>query len=139
AVLEELEVSLFKDALQQATTTRQRVRAMLTWFKLAAYLRRSLPNFRACTVASVREQANVRAIAPDYANVVVVPNAVDVASYRGDFGPVQPVSLVFSGALTYQPNADAVQYLLSEIYPLIRKAQPDAVLRITGDTGQLDL
>jgi glycosyltransferase involved in cell wall biosynthesis len=139
AVLEELEVSLFKDAVEHARTLRQRVRTTLTWFKLAAYLRRTLPRFRACTVASQHEQAHVQAIAPKYPNLVVIPNAVDVASYSGDFGAVQPTSLVFSGSLTYQPNADAVRYLLSEIYPLIQQAQPDAVLRITGDTGQLDL
>jgi polysaccharide biosynthesis protein PslH len=139
AVLDELEVSLFRDAVQHARTFHQRVRTTLTWFKLAAYLRRTLPHFRACTVVSELEQANVEAIVPDYPNVVVLPNAVDVASYRGDFGAVRPASLVFSGALTYRPNADAVQYLLSDIYPVIQQAQPDALLRITGDTGRLDL
>lgn len=138
AVLEELELSLYRDAVQHARTLGEALRSRMTWLKLSAYLRSSLPRFAACTVVSERERSNVRLVAPAYTDVLVAPNAVDVASYAGDFGPVEPDSLIFSGAITYHANADAVQHLVADIFPLIRRARPNARLRVTGRTNGLE-
>jgi glycosyltransferase involved in cell wall biosynthesis len=125
-VLEELELSAYFDAAVGS------VRGKLTMLKLQHYLASVLPRFAACTVASEREYLNLHSILPTYTRATVIPNAVDVAQYRGDFGPVQPSSLVFSGALTYGSNEDAMGYFLREIYPRVRAEVPAAHLRITG-------
>jgi glycosyltransferase involved in cell wall biosynthesis len=125
-VLEELELSIHADA---ATTG---MRSKLTWFKLSHYLKRVLPRLAACTVASEREAANVRRIISEYDRLTVIPNAVDVAAYRGDYGAVEPDSLIFSGALTYQPNEDAMRFFLAEVYPRVLAEVPQAHLKITG-------
>src|SRR5205807_7342336 len=51
--------------------------------------------------------------------------SVDVASHR------QPV-LVFTGAMNYFPNVDAVQYFCSDIFPLVRAVVPDCWFYIVG-------
>jgi sugar transferase (PEP-CTERM/EpsH1 system associated) len=130
-VLEELEVSTHLDAYKRGTL-RQRARSALTWYKLAAYLRRALPRFAACTVVSDLEAANVHQASPAYDRVEVVPNAIDLDQYRGDFGATEPETLVFSGALTYRPNLDAALFFLDAIYPEIRTRVPGVRLRITG-------
>jgi glycosyltransferase involved in cell wall biosynthesis len=126
-VLEELELSIYRDA------ARRGPREALTWLKLATYLRGVLPRLAACTVASEAERVNLRRVAPNFSRVLVVPNAVDVAAYTNDPPAlVEPDSLIFSGALTYHANHDAMQYFVGEIYPRIRAAVPGAHLRITG-------
>ncbi len=134
ALLEELEVGTYLDACRR-THPVGRARASLTWLKLSAYLRRALPRFDACTVVSEIERKYVQLAAPSYRPVRVLPNAVDVASYDGQFGVPQPNTLVFSGALTYWANYDAAAFLLREVFPLVASEVPDVRLRITGDHG----
>jgi glycosyltransferase involved in cell wall biosynthesis len=133
-LLEELELSTFLDATRPPAGPIRRIRSTLTWLKLAQYLRRVLPRFAACTVVSERELSNVRSVVSDYREVRIISNGVDVPHYSGDFGPAQPNSVVFSGALTYQANHDAARYFLSDIYPSILDTVPDVWLRITGHT-----
>src|SRR5574341_629488 len=65
--------------------------------------------------------------------VVVVPNGVEC--YRilpgrpTDSGP--PV-LVFSGDMSFAPNVHAAVLLATRIFPDVRRAHPDAVLRLVG-------
>ena len=82
-------------------------------------------------VASPSEAAAFRGhVGPWRCRVEVVPNGVDPV-------PAAPVAswtprLVFTGALAYRPNADAVGYLCREIFPRIRRRHPDARLSIVG-------
>ncbi len=138
-LLEELELSVAKDAMERRASLAGRLRARLTWTKLSAYVRRILPIFAACTVVSEHERANLRRIAPDYMNVSVIPNAVDLQDYIGITRPVRPNTLTYSGALTYRANHDAVQYFLADIYPTIVDAVPDVTLRVTGRHTGVDL
>jgi len=59
-----------------------------------------------------------------------IPNVVDVPSEP----PTGPVTkrLLFLGSLNYRPNAEAAEYLLSQIWPSISRAEPDAELWIAG-------
>jgi len=54
-----------------------------------------------------------------------VPTSIDAACHR------QP-ALVFTGAMDYFPNVDAVQYFCSEIFPLVRAVVPDCRFSIVG-------
>ena len=64
-------------------------------------------------------------------NVVVVPNGAHVP-------PVPPerrtdgLTLLFCGQLSYGPNADAVRFLVTSVFPEIRQALPDTRLLIVG-------
>ena len=68
----------------------------------------------------------------------VVSNGVDCVRNQPASHPINPVRLVFSGALTYQANHDAVKYFLQEIYPIIQEARSDVTLSITGATAGVD-
>jgi glycosyltransferase involved in cell wall biosynthesis len=136
-LLEELELAVHRDASGRPLPGGWRPR--LSWLKLGAYLRRTLPRFGACTVVSEVERAHLRAMVPAYERARVVPNAVDLAHYAGDYGPPCPNTLVFAGAPTYGPNLDAVRFFLAEAFPLVRREIPDAQLRVTGDHTGVDL
>lgn len=138
-MLEELELTVLQDAARSAGSSIQRVRSGMTWFKLRAYLRRTLPRLVACTVVSEAERTNVEAIMPGIRQLYVIPNAIQLSDYAGAFGPPKPNTLIFPGALTYRANYDAARYLLIDICPQIKMRLPQAKLRITGSTSGVDL
>ena len=47
-------------------------------------------------------------------------------------GAARRPCLSFVGTLDFEPNVDAVRFLVGEIWPLVRKAHPDAELLIAG-------
>lgn len=139
ALLEELELSVFEEHRRQAHGSLGSWRATLSWLKLVGYLRRVMPRFRVCTVASELERNKLRRAVPHYANVHVVPNALDLRRYGGNFGPPEVNSLIYAGALTYDANYDAVAYFVREVLPSIARAEPRVRLRVTGDITGVEL
>jgi glycosyltransferase involved in cell wall biosynthesis len=139
ALLEELEVGTYHDAVAGATSRAARARAQLTCWKLGRYLRRRLPRFAVCAAASERELRLVERLAPGCTRLAVLPNAVDLASYPQDFGRPEPDSLIYAGALTYAANYDAVASFLRETYPLIARQVPGLRFRVTGSLEGVDL
>ncbi len=149
AVFEDIETGVLYEQYAHAKTTRARLRYRLTWAKHSRYLRRLLRHFRACTVVSETEyrllhrhvlnghskqrpdggHQTSNGQAPD---VLLLPNCVDVAQYASVSGHAQPHTLIFSGALTYEPNYEAMVWFLQEVYPAIRAQNPNVSLLITG-------
>ena len=70
---------------------------------------------------------------PDYKNVTVIPNCINLADYSAVRTELQPFSLIFTGSFRYMVNYDAMVWFLQNIYPLIRSEVPDVHLTITGD------
>lgn len=149
AVFEDIETGVLYEQYAHAKSSRDRLRYGLTWAKHSRYLRRLLRHFRACTVVSETERCLLRRHVlnghsdqrPDGEEqnsegqplkVLVVPNCVDVSQYASVSGDVQPYTLIFSGALTYEPNYEAMVWFLQDVYPIIRAQHPDVSLLITG-------
>ena len=129
-VLEELEVAMHVEA------ARRSMRHRLTLLKLGSYLRSVLPRLEMCTVASERERELVRQLIPGYSQVAVIPNGVYTSDYAAEFGGIEADSLIFSGALTYEPNADAMRFFLADVFPSVLDKRPGTHLRITGGVSE---
>jgi glycosyltransferase involved in cell wall biosynthesis len=140
AILEEAEVTMFHDAVDGAESMKSRARAQLTLTKLENALKRLLRRGVAFTVASEAERDYLRRIAPPDARIEVVPNGVDTHTNRPD-SAIQPklYSLIYSGAVTYSANYDAVSYFIRDVLPLVRARAPQTVFTVTGDTGKVDV
>lgn len=132
AILDDLELGVYADRLGSGSAIG-RLRAWLTWRKLAAYLRRLLPRFSACTLPSLAERALAAKAAPDYGRFHVLENAVDARACAAVSPPRAPRLLVFAGSLTYPPNRDAVCWFVERILPRVRARLPDVELAVTGD------
>jgi polysaccharide biosynthesis protein PslH len=61
----------------------------------------------------------------------VIPNGVDTAALRPTPAPDVP-ALLFTGTMSYPPNAEAIVWLLREIWPRVRDAVPLARLLVVG-------
>jgi glycosyltransferase involved in cell wall biosynthesis len=130
--LEELELTMLYEQFSCAPGVWRKLRAGLTWWKYRRYTAQVLRAFDACTVSTEREYALVRQVAAAVPCLHVVPNGVDVSASAGDYGAPEAGTLIYSGALSYSANFDAMDYFLREIFPLIRAERPDAKLAITG-------
>jgi glycosyltransferase involved in cell wall biosynthesis len=67
--------------------------------------------------------------------VSVIPNAIDVASYRLDGTPddlLARPSLVFTGKMDYRPNVDAALWFAAEVLPRVQSQVPEAHFAIVG-------
>ncbi len=138
-IFEELEISLFYDRYAQETRPLARFRKYLTWRKWAGYMRQVLAGFDAVTVVSEPEIAPALRVAPGYDRLTVVPNGADLQRLNGDFGPVEPDSVVYTGAMTYHVNFDAMKFFLNEVWPKIQARRPTARLYVCGTTEGVNL
>lgn len=64
------------------------------------------------------------------AEAFVVPNGVDVDSYRPSEGETD--GIVFVGGCTWFPNRDALTYFSRDILPRVRQRQPEVSVRWVG-------
>jgi glycosyltransferase involved in cell wall biosynthesis len=135
-IFEEAELSTIRDGAGPAVTQIDRWRRGLTWRKYASFTRRLVASAAHTTVVSEQERRCMGEAGCDLAKVSVVPNGVPADHLPVDM-PCQPDSLIYSGAVTYAPNLDAVTFMVTEILPRVRAARPRARLTVTGSTGDV--
>jgi glycosyltransferase involved in cell wall biosynthesis len=137
-VFEEVEVGTYRDAPPAGASPLGRARRRLTWSKYGRFVRGLVDEFDRSTVVSEEERGHLVAIGCDPDRVAVVPNGADAAEV---LPPRTPVAgrLIYPGPVTYAANLDAVRYFVREVFPLVRRARPDATFVVTGSTGGVDL
>jgi len=93
-----------------------------------------LEDFDACFVCSEVDAEELRKSAPA-ARIEVLPNGVDVdCFYPQNQVAYDPSRIIFTGNLSYYPNADAVLYFVQEIFPFIKAEVPQAQLYLVGQS-----
>jgi glycosyltransferase involved in cell wall biosynthesis len=105
----------------------------MTWTKHRRYLTHLLKDFDACTVVSEQERRLLTRIVDGNSNIEVIPNCVSLADYQGIEGVPRPLTLIFTGALRYPPNYEAMVWFMGRVYPRLQAIYPDIQLTITGD------
>jgi glycosyltransferase involved in cell wall biosynthesis len=131
-ILEEVELTVLHEKYTRQRHPLKRLRNGLMWWKSSRYIAHLLRTFDGCTVVSEQERQQVLRVSPHYNCVAVVPNGVDTGHYAADSGVPEPDRLVYSGALTYSANFDAMSFFLQDIFPLVQAQRPDVKLFITG-------
>ena len=66
------------------------------------------------------------------AKITVVPTGVDLEYFQPGEAQERPHRLVFTGAMDWMPNEDAVSFFAESILPLIRERIPEIELFIVG-------
>jgi sugar transferase (PEP-CTERM/EpsH1 system associated) len=85
----------------------------------------------ATLVVNDRERRSLASRVPD-ANVRVVPNGIDLESFRPTGPPASAPRVVFCGVLDYRPNERGAIWFATKVWPLIRTKRPDARLTLVG-------
>jgi len=86
---------------------------------------------KGCVLTSERERAVVNSAAPNIPTAVV-PNGVALDYFQPTTSSATPGHIVFTGLMTYRPNADGVSYFIRRILPAIRASRRDAVFTAVG-------
>jgi glycosyltransferase involved in cell wall biosynthesis len=99
---------------------------------LAEIEQRIVSEAAAVMAVSSQEQAEFRALGGR--NVHLVPNGVSCETFRHMPAgrSMSPPVLLYLGALSWQPNAKAAEFLARSVMPKVLAEHPDAVLQIVG-------
>jgi sugar transferase (PEP-CTERM/EpsH1 system associated) len=68
----------------------------------------------------------------DPSRISVIPTGVDVEYFRPSNDQEEPNTIVFSGAMDWMPNEDAITFFIKTILPRIRQDIPNASLCVVG-------
>jgi glycosyltransferase involved in cell wall biosynthesis len=100
--------------------------------------RRHLPQYDLLVAMSEEDARVARTVIGVPA--VSVPNGVDTRVLLHAPPPprVAPAVLLYTGTMTYPPNAEGLHWLLDEIWPRIRAAVPEAHLVVVGKDPPAD-
>lgn len=108
---------------------RQRYRAFREIAVATRYARSMVRSYTATTCVGEADARCLRLIG-GRDTVHVIPNGVEIPTRIADASP-RP-TLIFTGALDYQPNIEAVLFAAESIWPRIIAARPDARFVIAG-------
>ncbi len=106
--------------------------------QLLSYERQVARDYDASLFVSEPEAALFRQLAPESdARIGFFSNGVDTDYFSPDAAGTSPFkpgerAIVFTGAMDYWPNVDAVQWFALEAMPLLRARFPDLVFYIVG-------
>jgi len=85
------------------------------------------------------EEQQLRSFA-SWAHTAVIPNGIDSVYYAPQLEePSEPAGVIFTGAMDYLPNIDAVQHFCADILPLVRREVPEIVFYIVGLNPSADV
>jgi glycosyltransferase involved in cell wall biosynthesis len=99
--------------------------------RLRRYERRACQSVDGVLDVSSEEDRALKAIVPGLRSAVI-PNGVDTDYYQPATDASRDGSILFIGKMDYRPNVDAVEWLTSEIWPVLRNSVPNARLNIVG-------
>lgn len=105
---------------------------------LRSFEKHATRQFNSSLFVSEAEAAVFRKLAGSYAHTVkALSNGVDYRYFdpQAGFAPLPAATgptILFSGAMDYRPNIDAVVWFASKVWPLLRKAHPSASFKIVG-------
>jgi sugar transferase (PEP-CTERM/EpsH1 system associated) len=108
-------------------------RTLLGWQarKVAAAERRTYPAFDGALAMSEVDRVHIERLAAGRP-VWTIPNGVDVGWFEPTQTEPEPGLMVFSGAMDWMPNVDAVEFFAREILPRIRRRRPESRLLVVG-------
>ncbi len=106
--------------------------------ELPALKRGELATVTACATSLVCSHADQDYLASLGAgNTTLIPNAMRFPSGNPTVvDEAEPATLFFIGTYGYPPNADAAEYLIKRVFPLVRRSRPDARLVIAGESPE---
>ncbi len=107
--------------------------ALIRWQarKVRAAERRTYPAFDGCLAMSEVDKAHLERLTLGRP-VWTIPNGVDLDWFEPARTEAEPHLMVFSGAMDWLPNTDAVEFFAREILPRIRRRLPKARLLVVG-------
>jgi glycosyltransferase involved in cell wall biosynthesis len=124
-------VTLYR-RIKRMSGVKKRLGYTLEFFKTFFYELRALTGFNVVLATNERDAQRLRRWNRNLL-VRVIPNGVDIEAFNftnNDFN--QDKIILFLGALDYEPNERAVEWLCTSLFPQIRRQVPQAKVSLVG-------
>lgn len=126
-----VESQFMKRYAQYQTNPLVKFYALLEANRLEMYIKKIWSKFDCFLMVSQEDEKEFKKIAPQ-ANTKVIPIGVDTEYFRLTLSNLNSKQLMFCGSLEWQPNLDAVKFFIKEIFPLVRKEEPETKFLVIG-------
>jgi polysaccharide biosynthesis protein PslH len=131
-VIDEPDVSPFVVRNPSKRPSPSALRERFREWKYRNLLGENLPRIDASVVASTIEADALQHLVTTR-DVHILPNAIDSLP-ACQWGPAaaRPQTLLYTGSLTYAPNAEAVAFLINQVVPRLEPQLPGVQVTVTG-------
>lgn len=100
--------------------------------RMRAWEREIAATFRQGFLVSEKEVDDFRRLVSPTTLLTPIPNGVNLEAFQPSTEPYEPYSIVFTGAMDYFANVDAVIWFIEEILPLIRREISQVKFYVVG-------
>ena len=118
------------DAQAERATGAKRALLRAEAARYRRHVLRALPRYDALVAVSTDEAALLRATG--HPHVELIPIGVDTEAIPAQPPAAGPPTLLFTGTMSYPPNAEGIVWFVQEVWPRVRDAVADARLEIVG-------
>jgi polysaccharide biosynthesis protein PslH len=127
-----VETSLWERMAATEPNPAKRLIYRMEAIKMARYEHKALRRFQHVIAVSDHDRRQMLRMEPS-CQIAVIPTGVDVARYAAaPHASSNPLRIVFTGSMDWEPNVDAVIHFCQSTLPRIRQALPDARFQIVG-------
>ena len=133
-----IEYEIQRRTAEVATGPVRRLYNLIDHRKLRSHEERAWRTVDACAVTSARDESTVRAASPE-TPTAIVPNGVDSRYFTARSAIGDPDTILFFGTISYYPNTEGLVFFLREVFPLVKRARPNARLVVVGDSPPAEI
>ena len=126
-----VEHMIWKRLADVETRSWRRALLEIEWRKVRRSERDACTRARMVIAVSPVDRDCLAANAPT-ARTRSIATGVDTKFYTANGTPEKPAHLVFTGAMDWYPNEEAMLFFLGEVLPSIRRAMPEVTMTIVG-------
>jgi polysaccharide biosynthesis protein PslH len=135
-VADSLELGVFRP--KNPSLSLRNIRSQVTWWRMRRFTQNILRDVDVVTVTSEAERDLFGNLLREPDQCVVVPSALDLRDYVGDYGPRDHNILLYAGSFGYIANYEAMQWLTREVFGHIT-GRENLTVQVTGNTAGRDL
>ena len=100
--------------------------------RLIAYENIIFEYFEAKTIISAEDRRFI--YHPERHDIAVITNGIDTAFFTPKYKKPKTHDLVFTGNMSYPPNIETAEFIVSQILPELQKHKPDISLLLAGSS-----
>lgn len=116
----------------------ERLRGLAGWWagvqahRCARHERRWTPRYESVVCMSAAELDELCEVVPELPPARVIGNGADLSAFSGIAADPGERRVLFTGTMNFEPNIVAADWLVTEVWPLVRERIPEATLDIVG-------
>lgn len=122
---------IWKRICQTSASWWQRPLLALEWRKMRRIEAQTCQSADLTVAVSDIDLETLKLLAPQMSGCAIA-TGVDTAYFSPSSKPTQPLQLVFTGSMDWQPNEDAILYFIAAMLPTIRNEFPDLGMTVVG-------